>query len=475
MKLLQISSVLALVAALSAHPMGNFSVNHYSRLHLRAGGADLTYTLDLAEIPTFQLLNEWKVDPKDPAAVRAAVRAHASDWVSNLTMESNGKTVALRVKSVDATTTEGAGAMQILRITIHAFGAATAGELNYEDKNFPGRAGWKEIVIDRGHGAKDLSNGLTKYPTDASVTPPQDLTAKVEWTPEAAPVTTATPVPVVEAPVKTEAPAANFAQQQPAAPGTVVRGDYLSQLLGRKDLGFGVMLIGLFAALGLGAMHALSPGHGKTIVAAYLVGSRGTMKHAGVLGFIVTFTHTFTVFALGLGVLFLQKYIVPEKIVPVLGAISGLSIVVVGVSLLRARVQAFLRGRRKRRLIDQEHEHAHMIEGKITPASLIALGVSGGLVPCPSALILMLSAIALGRPALGLLLLVAFSSGLAIVLMAVGFAALYAKHLLPGSTSVSERPAFKLIPVFSAVVVICIGLAMTAASAGWIQPLKFLS
>ena len=119
--------------------------------------------------------------------------------------------------------------------------------------------------------------------------------------------------------------------------------------------------------------------------------------------------------------------------------------------------------------------HSHMIEGKITPGSLIALGISGGMVPCPSALILMLSAIALGHPGLGLILLVGFSSGLALVLMAFGMLAIYAKHLLPNSEERLKTPLFRLIPVFSSVVVICLGLIMTAVSAGWVKSLRFLS
>jgi nickel/cobalt transporter (NicO) family protein len=116
-----------------------------------------------------------------------------------------------------------------------------------------------------------------------------------------------------------------------------------------------------------------------------------------------------------------------------------------------------------------------MIEGEITPAGLVALGVSGGLVPCPSALILMLSAIALGRPGLGLILLIGFSAGLALVLMGIGTLALYARHLLPDSKKTAQNPVFRLIPVFSAVVVICLGLAITAVSAGWLRPMRFLS
>jgi ABC-type nickel/cobalt efflux system permease component RcnA len=231
----------------------------------------------------------------------------------------------------------------------------------------------------------------------------------------------------------------------------------------------------------------------------------------------VTFTHTFTVFLLGLGMLFFQKYFVPEKIVPILGAISGLSIVSVGLMLLYRRAQSLMGsehdhtqahshdgnfhthdhdhdpkpGRsRIAELRAGAHEHAHegglvhthggsthshMIEGEITPGSLIALGISGGMVPCPSALILMLSAIALGHPGVGLILLAGFSTGLALVLMAFGMLAIYAKHLLPKSDSATRSPLFRMIPVFSAVVVIVLGLAMTAVSAGWIRPLRFLS
>src|SRR5204862_5762106 len=124
------------------------------------------------------------------------------------------------------------------------------------------------------------------------------------------------------------------------APGTVVRGDYLSQLLRRGELGTGMILLGVCVAFGLGAMHALSPGHGKTIVAAYLVGNRGTFKHAIFLGGMVTFTHTISVFGLGLTTWYLSQYVLPEKIYPVLGAISGISIVWIGTSLFFRRLRA---------------------------------------------------------------------------------------------------------------------------------------
>jgi nickel/cobalt transporter (NicO) family protein len=497
-----------LSAAALAHPMGNFSVNHYSKLNFRTGGVQLTYVQDLAEIPTFQLLG---ASAMDEAQLDRKARELARDWVANLALAEDGHRVRWEVKSVTPKTSDGAGGMPILRIVIAAEATLRAGKVTYDDLNYPGRAGWKEIVIDHAPDAMlrsatqsstDVSAALTVYPADPSITPPQDLTAFVDWTPKAVMAASAAkPAPTIAKPApapkvaQPPAPAASsFVTQQPSAPGSVVRGDFLSRLLQNKNLGWRLMLLGALAALGLGAMHALSPGHGKTIVAAYLVGSRGTLKHAGLLGLVVTFTHTFSVFLLGIGVLFFEQWVVPEKIVPVLGMLSGLSIVVVGASLLYRRAQALMADGHEHHDDDHQHgpglvhthggnlvhshggsEHSHAIEGDITPSNLIALGVGGGMVPCPSALILMLSAIALGRPALGLVLLVAFSMGLSLVLIGIGVLALYARQLLPDSERASRHPAIRLIPVFSSVVVIVLGLGITAVSAGWIQPMRFLS
>jgi nickel/cobalt exporter len=503
-------TVLVLIAASAAavaHPMGNFSVNHYSKLNFRAGGVNLTYVLDLAEIPTFQLLGAGAADR---ATLERRTRELANEWTAGLALALDGQKIGWTVKSVTPRTSDGAGGMPTVRIAIEAEARLKAGKITYGDLNFPGRAGWKEIVIDHStdailrdasHDSKDLSAALTVYPTDPSITPPQDLTAFVNWKPKAIlAATVAKPTPAVAKPVAAPivdkpapAPSApSFASQQPTASGTVVRGDFLSRMLQRKNLGWRLMLLCALAALGLGAMHALSPGHGKTIVAAYLVGSRGTLKHAGLLGLVVTFTHTFTVFLLGIGVLFFEQYVVPEKIVPALGMLSGLSIVLVGASLLYRRAHALMAGgHAHHHHHDHDHDHhhhgaglvhshggtthSHTIEGDITPGGLIALGVGGGLVPCPSALILMLSAIALGRPGFGLILLIAFSMGLSLVLIGIGVLALYARQLLPDSAKASRHPAMRLIPVFSSVVVIVLGLGITAVSAGWIRPMRFLS
>jgi ABC-type nickel/cobalt efflux system permease component RcnA len=199
----------------------------------------------------------------------------------------------------------------------------------------------------------------------------------------------------------------------------------------------------------------------------------------------VTVTHTVSVFFLGFVTLFLSRYVLPEKIYPVLGAISGLSIVWIGGTLFYRRLRA-ARGRDvggHRHRHDHHHHdgvgadavphdhgdgriHSHMPEGEVSMGSLMTLGVSGGLVPCPSALVLLLSSVALGRIALGLTLLVAFSAGLAVVLMAIGIAALYAKHLLPDSQKTARGVAFRYIPVASAALIASIGAVMTGVALG---------
>jgi len=246
----------------------------------------------------------------------------------------------------------------------------------------------------------------------------------------------------------------------------VAQGDYLSRLLHQGQLGWSVMLLGLLAAFAFGAVHALSPGHGKTLVAAYLVGSRGTPRHAILLGLMVTFTHTISVFALGLVTLYLSRFVLPETITPILGVISGLTIVWVGATLLYRRTL----GRRATPVhtgLAHDHGdgrvHTHVPE-EISVGGLIALGASGGLVPCPSALVLLLTSVSLGRVALGLTLLVAFSAGLAVVLSAVGLAVLYAKHWLPDSATLGRSRTMRYLPVASAAFIVCIGIAMTWVS-----------
>jgi nickel/cobalt exporter len=485
-----------LAAFAGAHPMGNFSVSHYSRIEVQPQGVAIRYILDLAEIPTFQLLQQWKLEAGSPRPeLESRAAGQAQEWVKNLKIASNGRRLAPHFESASLVLDKGAGGLPIARITAELRAGAAPGKLTYEDGNYPDRAGWKEIVVAAADDAviqhaspagTDRSQALTAYPQDPQVAPPQDVRAAVEWRTSAPAVTETAPPPIIQTAAAAEQPGQT-------GPGAVVRGDFLSRLLHQGDIPLSMMLIGLAVAFGLGAIHAMSPGHGKTIVAAYLVGTHGTPKHAIFLGGMVTFTHTITVFLLGLTTLFLSRFVVPEKIYPVLGAISGLSIVWIGAMLLYKRIQAARAHGHHHHSHAHDHAHAHdhhhdhhhdhgdghvhshVPEGDVSMSSLIALGASGGLVPCPSALVLLLSSIALGRIGLGLSLLVAFSLGLAGVLMAIGLIVLYAKHLLPDSQKTSQHAAFRLLPVASAAIIVCVGIIMTGVSVGLIRPDQFLA
>lgn len=498
-----LSPLFLAAGVLWAHPMGNFSVSHFSRIQVQGRGASIHYVLDLAEIPTFELLQQWNAGAHTPQAeLDAHAAAQVREWARHLKIDANGRGMAPAVVRASVVLAKGAGGMPIARVIADLRVDAQPGRLVFEDGNYPERAGWKEIVVAAGEGTAiqqaspagtDRSQELTAYPQDPLLAPPQDLKASVKWTAGAPETAPAPPVKTEETPAAAGSAVVPAAPIQPGqnAPGMVVRGDYLSRLLHEGDLGWGMMLAGMVVAFGLGAIHALSPGHGKTIVAAYLVGARGTVKHAAFLGAMVTFTHTISVFFLGFVTLFLSHYVLPEKIYPVLGAISGISIVWIGGSLFFQRMRK-ARGdspdhhhhhHHHDRPHDHEHSdgafthdhgdgqvHSHVPEGEVTMASLIALGASGGLVPCPSALVLLLSSVALGRVALGLTLLVAFSAGLAVVLMGIGVVVLYAKHLLPDGKKTASNFAFRYLPVASAGIIVCAGILMTGVALGIIRP-----
>ncbi|MEO7651769.1 MAG: hypothetical protein ABIZ80_14990, partial [Bryobacteraceae bacterium] len=311
MKFARLLLPLCLGTMLSGHPMGNFSVSHYTRIEVTGRGAAVLYVLDLAEIPTFELFQQWKLDRNSPRAeLERRATGQARDWVRNLKITVDGRAMVPQFERAELAIADGAGALPVARIAAHLKLPVAAGKLEFEDTNFAERAGWKEIVIRAGEGAavtratetaQERSQGLTAYPQDPTVAPPQDLRAAVEWTltapavsrtksaPVAAPIPQPLPVPP-PAERQAEQPATASTPAGTSAPGTVVRGDFLSQMLHNREITFGMTLIGLAVAFGLGAVHALSPGHGKTIVAAYLVGARGTARHAIFLGGMVTFT-----------------------------------------------------------------------------------------------------------------------------------------------------------------------------------------
>ncbi len=213
-----------------------------------------------------------------------------------------------------------------------------------------------------------------------------------------------------------------------------------------------------------GAAHAFSPGHGKSIVAAYLVGSRGTPRHAVFLGLTVTVTHTIGVFALGLVTLSLSQFIVPDQLFPWLNLVSALLIVAVGVSVLRWRVREWRKKDasarpppRPRAQPRSRHHHNH--DHALSARRLLGIGISGGIVPCPTALVVLLAAISLHRVGYGLVLILAFSLGLAGAMTTIGVIAVSAKRVFRRVDF--DGGLIRLLPAISALVVLGLGLAMT--------------
>ena len=229
-------------------------------------------------------------------------------------------------------------------------------------------------------------------------------------------------------------------------------------LVERKDLSPGVVLFALGAALLLGMTHALSPGHGKAMVAAYLVGARGRVRDAVWLGLIVTSTHVSVVLLLGLALLFLPRYIAPQSLTPWIGAISGALVFLVGYWMLASRALGASHRHDHHSDDDPGHGHTHAPKGGVTLGALLSLGVAGGMVPCPLALVVLLVSVAVQRVAFGVLVIVVFSLGMAVVLVLIGVLTVTASRLTQGFSE--QRKWIQRLPVFSAGVIMVVGVSI---------------
>ncbi len=549
--------------------LGNFTTNQFVKLELGPGSLRVRYAIVLGQLPALRELHAADTDRDGvtTASERTAyARSQAAAAAEALVVTVDGMRVPLQVlRSGASLPAEQAGFS--LRVDAEYAGTLPAArerhELAFANRNFDGRFGWQEIVV-------EPSPGLAVFATDAhadSLT--AGLTEAVQALPPEGPLAerevrlsyregplragesgpkmragesgsrmraneTGSGIRANESASKTRAgvaggPDAGVADHSPPDNGGssfVQRATRdIVDLVAGPALAPHVALLAFAAALLLGALHAFSPGHGKAIVGAYLIGSRATARHAAFLGLTVTVTHTLGVFALGFATLAASAYVVPETLLPILGVASGAIIVAMGATLTwqrwpavreawqrRARtragtpafralvsarpaggappghvlaalhggfVHAHARGgspepdlavsrtRAGSSLGAGWHSHGgrwhtHLPPGTagedVTWRSLLALGISGGLVPCPSAMVLMLAAIALGKTALGLGLVVAFSAGLALALTAVGLVFLYAGHRL---TRAARTPAWlRVLPFASAIAVLLLGMAV---------------
>jgi nickel/cobalt exporter len=412
-----LAAVLLLPATASAHPLGNFSVNHQARISVSADRVDVRYILDAAEIPTLQ---KSIADPRTEVA-------------RELKLTVDGRAVALTPGRETRSNPLGQGGLKTTRVELQLSAPVTNPRtVELVDSTYDGRVGWKAIVAVPGDGtavrssapASDPTNGLRRYPEDL-LESPQDLrSASFAVAPGAGTL---------------DAPGAK------TGGGDSAGGGFESILDGER-----VLLLLLVAAFGWGAVHALSPGHGKAMVAAYLVGTKGKPRDAVALGGIVTATHTVGVFALGLVTLGLSQYILPEDLFPYLNLFSGLLVVAVGAGVLRRHLKKRHHDHHHHGPGHHHHHHEHDRKG------LLAMGAAAGLIPCPSALVVLLGAISQDQIALGMLLIVAFSLGLAATLTALGLAVVYARRLpLPGGV-------VSALPGVSAVAIVGVGCVLTA-------------
>jgi len=411
-------------AAAAAHPLGNFTVNRFSRVEVSGPRLYVRYVLDLAEIPTYQ-------------AGRIDTRTYAREIAQNARLSVGGKPAALRPVRTRLAHPRGAGGLDTTRLEVVLAGPRLDGtsRIAYRDGNYRDRIGWKEIVV--GADTPSRSHELRAYPKDLLQSPLDQTSVTTDLAPGNGPDVT---------------PSLSSGRSL-QAPDRVADSGFAA-LVGRSHLSLLVILASLGAALFWGAAHALSPGHGKTIVTAYLVGRRGSVRHAGLLGLIVTITHTIGVFTLGLVTLALSQFIVPDRLYPWLNLVSGLLVVGIGASVFYSRWR-----HRRAHTHGHEHHHHHHAEPDASFRSLLAVGVSGGLLPCPSALVVLLAAISLHRVAFGLLLIVAFSAGLALTITAIGCAAVLARGAFRRVSL--EGPLVRLLPAASALVILAAGLAMT--------------
>jgi nickel/cobalt exporter len=507
-----------------AHPMGNFSINHYVKIIPRSKTIDLYYIIDMAEIPTFQETESNGLVPKvgDPALGRYLIRQD-EHLKKGLVLLAGGHQLSLETVSRQAIFPAGAGGLPTMKMGF-VYQARLNGPvdslplaLHYSDGNFPGRAGWKEIVAIDGPGAAlvnssasstDRSLELTNYPTDLLHSPPQTLEAELT-------IKAAAPGAFVDTNQKGWlTTSVHLAENRQLTP----RSSFTELITSQRSDGLFLLAAALIAAT-LGGFHALEPGHGKTLVAAYLVGSRGTARHAVLLGGIVTASHTISVYALGFITLYASQWIMPEQLYPWLGAASGLLVAGIGSVLFVRRYLSFDGSQHHHRQDFHVHAHdgehhdqsaasahrhtwwgghvkeshkdlhlphhrrhthepeihhhgpaSHVIpdssvvtDSSVSLKSLFILGVTGGIVPCPAALVVLLGALALHRLAFGLFLIVAFSVGLAAVLICLGLAMVYAQRFM---TRFGARGPLieRWLPLASSAVITVVGLALTLSA-----------
>jgi len=461
-----------------AHPLGNVTVNHYDGLLLRPDAVELTAVVDRAEIPAAQALRELDPDG-DPDAGLLARRAagECGDLADAARLTVDGAEVDWDVRSSDAEVLPGVAGLPTLRLSCELEAGAdlsAASTVSFRDDHLADRIGWREITAD-GSGVRlidspvptrSISDELRSYPDDLLSSPLDVRSLEVatepgENTGEGAPV--------------------SVRSRDPFGAALAALDRRVQSLVGDRGMTPVVGALAVLLAVLLGCGHALLPGHGKTVMAAYLTGRRGRPRDALVVGATVTATHTAGVLVLGMAIS-LSSTLAGDQVLRWLGVASGALVAVIGIVLLRGALQgdpaarpvaqhlpepvlatagtgrvagpaAELHDHAGHRHDHHGHDHGHHRSG------LVGMGVAGGLVPSPSALVVLLASVGLGRTLFGVLLVLAYGLGMASTLMVVGLGLMRLRDRLAARPR-RLRWLARAVPVVTASLVFLLGLAL---------------
>lgn len=506
-------AVLAPSESVSAHPLGNFSVSHLSRITLETDRIMVQVTIDVAEIPTAQ--DRPQVDGDgDGVPSLLELTEHAdrecAAFADAATLRLDGGDLATVVVDAAFEYADGQAGLYTsrldcrLRAEVPAGFGDRAGVVDFADGYRPGRVGWHEInavgvgvgLIDAPVPTSSVTDDLRVYPDDLLESPLDVREVTLQVGPGG--ITGQSVDDVGER----ETAAAARDGLVTARPGFLggfvdrVQGEF-ENVIASDDLTFGIGSLAIGLSLVLGASHALLPGHGKTVMAAYIAGRQGQVRDAVLVGATVTFTHTGGVLLLGLA-LTVSSALAGEAVLGWLGVSSGVLIAVLGVALMisaaRRRHSGWFGHGHHHGPGDHTHDHArhhthephdhhsherrshdhhardHRAE-KVSRGGLVGMGVAGGLVPSPSALIVLLSAIALGRTWFGVVLVIGYGVGMAAVLTVAGIALVRVRDSLErrvgaadGKVARAAQRWGRLAPVLTAGLVFVVGTGLAIRS-----------
>ena len=479
----------------SAHPLGNFTVNLYTGLRVSPDQVGLDHVVDLAEIPAFQARQQVDVDGDGTVSAgesRSWRTAECARRGTQLDVTGDGRPLALRVESAALAFPPGVGGLTTLRLECsYAADLDGARSVRLRDDEDAQRIGWHEVTA-VGDGTtlrssdvpqRSTSRRLTAYPQDLLTSPLDQRTATVTFFSGGAP-----------------AAAIDHGQGDGTRPVDAAARAYVG-LLDRADVTPLFVAGALLLAVLLGGLHALAPGHGKTLMASYLLGAGGRAREALTIAATVTATHTTGVLVLG-AVVAGSYATAPERVYPWLSGASGLLALAVGISLLRRVRNGHRHGHGHGHDHDHgpdghlhgshghDHRHPHdaaghshgdapaptavalatrtdtRLEAQPAPAaaveapsrrSLVALGLAGGMLPSPSALLVLLAGIALHRTWLAIVLVVAYGAGMALTLCGAGLLVLRARGIGSHLPRLAGHRFVRWLPLVAGMVVTLAG------------------